>query len=718
MNKIIEANLENDNKTWMVDISGKHIEKIKDYLINEGIEENGVGNIVNNAAKTLGYCPNPLVDEEKSITGLVIGKVQSGKTSNFISLIALAFDNNYNIVIVFGGTKNNLLKQNKTRIEEYFENVDDVVVLSTVEDKDELTESKINNFIELGKKIIIVTLKHPKRINDLREDLISKSSINEQPILIIDDEGDEYSLNTLSKKGKESAVFSAIKQLLAVCKKRAFISVTATPQANIIIPVVNVLSPDFGLLVEPGVGYCGLDTFHDVGSQYCIEIDESEKSILDNNGVPESFYKALSMYFVGAAIYHERSEKNKKYSILIHPSRIVKDLSSVLNKTEEIVEHWRMLARNPDDIEFESLKNHLKVAFEEYRNQGVAVKNYDEIQDAILYQIKDCGIHLITGNNHLNDKDKNYTNNIYIGGDMLGRGLTIKGLSITYIIRTSKGTSNVDTVQQRARWFGYKRDILDLCRIFASKKILEEFEDIKNHEEDLWFTIEQNNLNGINFKNMKRLFILSDRLRMTRTSVAETTKYSFNSWNCENNFIERQEFQNNNVAVINQILRDFSDKIQIESYGKDSHNKVIRDLSFSTIVNDYLSKFHFPLEAECNYTFIKKINEFLANTGEEIKCDLVWPRCEKIGKEWVQKDSKHDVKNGKIKNYMVGQRPKGAIGDDIKYPGDRRIIRGNVIEIQFHNIYDNLTGRNSVTIALYIPSNYIGRMQNLIVAEN
>lgn len=718
MNNVIEAKLENNNKTWMVDISGGHIEKIKDYLLQDGIAESGVNNIVNNAAKTLGYCPNPLVDEDKSVTGLVIGKVQSGKTSNFISLIALAFDNNYNIVIVFGGTKNNLLKQNKTRIEEYFEKVDDVVVLSTVEDKDELTEAKINNFIELGKKIIIVTLKHPKRINNLREDLISKSSICEQPILIIDDEGDEYSLNTLSKKGKESSVFASIKQLLAVCKKHAFISVTATPQANIIIPVVNVLSPDFGVLVEPGIGYCGLDTFHDVGSQYCIEIDDNESSILDNDGVPASFYRALALYYVGAAIYHERSKKTKKYSMLVHPSRIVKDLSSVLSKTEEIVEHWRMLAKNPDDIDFDSLKRHLVSAFDEYKEQGVLVKSYDELQDKILYQIKDCGIHLITGNNHLNDKDKNYTNNIYIGGDMLGRGLTIKGLAITYIIRTSKGTSNVDTVQQRARWFGYKRDILDLCRIFASKKILEEFEDIKNHEEDLWFTIEQNNLNGINFKNMKRLFVLSNKLRMTRTSVGDTYKYSFNSWNCENNFIDRQEYQDNNVEVVNKILNDFDDKIQIISYGDKSHNRVIRDLPFSTIVNDYLSDFHFPVDAECSFTFIKKINEYLSNSGECILCDIVWPRCECIDGKWIQKDSKHDIKNGKISNYMVGQRPKGATGDSIKYPGDRKINRGNVIEIQFHNIYDNLTGKNSITIALYMPSNYIGRMQNLIIADN
>ena len=93
---------------------------------------------------------------------------------------------------------------------------------------------------------------------------------------------------------------------------------------------------------------------------------------------------------------------------------------------------------------------------------------------------------------------------------MLGRGLTIKGLCVTYITRTAKHASNVDTVQQRARWFGYKTKYLDLCRIFAVSKILNEFMDIRDHEEDLWQTIEMTNSQGIEFKNMPRIFSLSD----------------------------------------------------------------------------------------------------------------------------------------------------------------------------------------------------------------
>lgn len=706
MDNIIKAHIKNKSDYWMVDMSGMHASLIKDYLINnDGIPENGAQKIINNAARTLGYCPNPSSNEDKSVTGIVIGKVQSGKTSNFISLTALAFDNGYNIVVVLGGTKKNLLKQNKERIEEYFENASDVVVLNASEDEEELTESKINNFIDLGKKIIIVTLKHAKRIKDLKNNLFSEETINTQPIMIIDDEGDEYSLNTKYKKNEQSAVFASIKSLLHVCRKRAFISVTATPQANIIVPVLDTLSPDFGILVYPGEGYCGLDVFHGVDSPYCIEISE-ESSILDNEETPESFHDALAMFFVGAAIYRERTEKNKKYSMLIHPSRMVKDLSYVKKKTEELMEIWRSNAKNPDDIEFEFWKERLKKAFEQYKKDGVEVKSFETLLDSIYDQIKDCGIHLITGEKHLNKKDKNYSNNIYIGGDMLGRGLTIKGLAITYIIRTAKGVSSIDTVQQRARWFGYKEDILDLCRIYATNKILEEYQEIKSHEEDLWMTIEENNYNGVGFKNMKRLFIISDKLRMTRPSIGDTSTYQFLSWNKGTAFIEKEEYQEYNKQIEQKLVDDNYNSIVDNKYG----GLAVRDLNFSDVVDKYLSKIHFANKSNVDNSFIVALKKLLTQTNVDAKCDIVWPRSSKRDGKVIQEESVHTIDaNGHIPNYMVGENPN--------YPGDGYIRRGDVIEVQFHNICDRKTRKNSLTIAIYVPENYIGRMSRVVEAD-
>lgn len=138
-----------NDKTWMVNIDGKYSDVIREYLINDGIPEDGVDQILQNAAKTLGYCPNPEKDDICQRTGIVIGKVQSGKTSNFISLTALAFDNGYDIVVVLGGTKKPLVKQNRERIVEYFGDDNDVVVLDTTDYRDQLNEKSIKQFTQI-----------------------------------------------------------------------------------------------------------------------------------------------------------------------------------------------------------------------------------------------------------------------------------------------------------------------------------------------------------------------------------------------------------------------------------------------------------------------------------------------------------------------------------------------------------------------------------------
>ncbi len=716
-NSIITANRNSQKKNWLVDLSGEYISIVEKYLLNEGISKDGVNKIISNSAKILGYCPNPNDPAKHRCTGLVIGKVQSGKTSNFIAVTANAFDNGYNIVVILGGTKKNLLKQNKERIQEYFEATQNVVVLNAYEDRELISEGNIRNFISLGKKIIIVTLKHQTSIKYIKDNLVSKSYIKTQPILIIDDEGDEYSLNTKFKKDDESANYKAIKNLRDSCERCAYLSVTATPQANIIIPRIDVLSPDFAILVEPGEGYCGLDVFHDANSQYCIEIKEDE-NLLDGN-VPKSFYDAIDMFFVGAANYHIRSEgefgKKNNLSMLIHPSRIVNDLSKVAEITKQIVDKMRSFASDPNDISYISFKNRLEKVYNNYKESGANMVPFELIMNNIYNELLDCGIHLITGQNKFNGQDRNYLNNIYIGGDMVGRGLTFKGLMITYIIRSAKGVSNVDTLQQRARWFGYQmytKNYLDLCRIYATAKIISDFEAIKEHEEDLWKMVEEFNLNGYNFKNMKKIFMLPDSLRPTRTSVGETEKYTFSAWTCENRFIENQEYQKYNLALIDELKDEFKDKIQIDVYGqKDgTKNLTIRNLSYEYVVHKYLNRFHTPINGKIDVNFLEQIIVSVKMQGLDPICDLVWPRYDYL-------DGKQKIKineDGIINNYMIGRRPKVIKSEEeIVYKGDKYICRGDVIEIQFHNILNEVTNETSLCMAIFVPNNY--RLKKMIV---
>lgn len=698
-----------ENKMWAVNIDGRYMSAVQNYLEADGIPTEGVTKIVDNAARTLSYCPDPNKDNATQETGIVIGKVQSGKTSNFISITALAFDNGYNVVVVLGGTKKPLVKQNRERIREYFNATKDVLVLDTTDYKDELTSKKILRRIKNGKKIVIVALKNTTQINYVAENVFDDAALTDKATLIIDDEGDEASLNSLVKKGKKSSTYKAIENLKSKLKRHCFLSITATPQANLLIDTLDVLSPEFGILVDPGQGYCGLDVFHS-NNRYTERIPDSETSLLDD-GIPKSFVKALSMFFVACAIYRSRGMNHgEKMSMLIHPSQIKADHEKVHKKVTQLVDEWIDKSENKNDIAYESLKKILTSAYNEYANLGVSdLLPFDSLEDEIIQVINECGIHKINGDSVQNKTDDLYDYNIYVGGAMLGRGLTLKGLVITYIIRTSKGTSNVDTVQQRARWFGYKIKYLDLCKIFAVGKIIKEFKDIRDHEEDLWQTVKEANAQGTNFKEMARIFTLSDGLRMTRSSVAKTEGYSFKFWNKQRLFQSDIDIINSNKSVLNSVKNDWTDKLITKQFGEGAPYNIIENLDFSYVKSNIFDKFTFVTGERFNRSVVDKLAVLLKRKELNPKVDVIWMR------DKENEFSNHDIEDNHIPNYSVGRRPKD-INKPVLYLGDDyQFVKNDTMQLQIHNIKDNITGIDSPTLAFYIPKTVIEKLTNLVI---
>lgn len=697
-----------EDESWMIDTSGKYATMIKKYLEADGIPESGADKIIQNAAKVLGYCPDPEKDVVKQLTGIVIGKVQSGKTSNFISLTALAFDNGYTHVVVFGGTKNELLKQNSERIKEYFKVAHDIVVLNTKDHKSQLNAKQISQIIKMGKKVIIVALKTPGQINSISNNIFSDGELKQKPILIIDDEGDEASLNTLVKKGKKSSTYKAIEFLKMRLTRHCFVSVTATPQANLLIDSMDVLSPDFGILVDPGKGYCGLDVFHVANSPYVKEIPESESSLLDE-GVPASFYEALATFFVACGVFAARGSKpGSKMSMLIHPSQLKIDHTIVKSKTEKIVEIWRKMAANRNDIAYDSLKKRLKSAYLSYKDANVMdLPDFALVEKKALEAIEFCALHIVNGDSVPNGADDIFDYNIYIGGAMLGRGLTLRGLTVTYIIRTAKGTSTVDTVQQRARWFGYKTKYLDLCRIYAVKKILKEFREIREHEDDLWDTVRDANLSGTRFKDIARIFVLSDDLKMTRASVATAERAIFKLWNVQYHFVSSQEYRQKNKNVIEQFRIKNQNNIFEKRYGGGNPYVVVGGLTYQEVYSQLISKLVFPEESKVNIGLFQKLKVLLEKKSINPQVDVIWMR--------YGSTSKHCISDGEIPNYMVGRRPADYSKPEI-YAGDRyQFVTEDRMQLQIHMIEDTNTGIVSPAVAFYIPKQCIEKLTNLVI---
>lgn len=706
---IIEMKYVNKNpNSWNIELDGFYSEHIKKFLSLTGIPDDGILTIYSNAAKTLSYCPNPKNTSIQQETGIVIGKVQSGKTSNFISLISLAFDNGYDIAIVLGGTKKPLLKQNSDRIKEYFHDVkDNVFVLNSNENADHLNEENIRGFLRREKKVIIVGLKSVKQINTIMQ-IFTNNTLNERPVLIIDDEGDEYSLNTKVKQKKESSTYSAILNFKNTLQRHCYVSVTATPQANLLINKIDDLSPDFGVLVPPGNGYCGLDVFHS-DDKYTITIPENEEPLIEV-GIPASLKKSLAMFFVACAIQSHRTHRKDKLSMLIHISQFKKDHELEYKKVQELIKEWGLKTSDKKDVSYISVCEIMKDAHSEYSKGNVRdFPTFEEIEDEIIFAINNSHVHKINGDNTLNGEDDFYEYNIYVGGTMLGRGLTIKGLCITYITRTAKNASNVDTVQQRARWFGYKTKYLDLCRIFAVSKILNEFMDIRDHEEDLWQTIEMTNSQGIDFKNMPRIFSLSDKLKPTRSSVAEVESYTFYSWNKQRIFQDDEAYATSNINILNDFRENNVDNLEIIERQVGAPFSILRDASYFSIYKDIIEKFIFPETSKINKGIFAKLYQLLQNKNLNPNIDIIWMRDGITSKHPVNKDTKI------ISNYFVGRSPKD-LSKPANYEGDdKEFIRPNTMQLQIHMIENKETGFVSPTLSLYLPNEIISKLTGLVV---
>lgn len=701
----------NDNNAWEIRMDGEKAATISKSLLSDGMPEESVIQTMNNAAEVLGYCPNPASEEPCKKTGIVIGKVQSGKTSNFISLTALAFDNGYKVIVVFGGTKKILVGQNKARIEQYYRELADteVVILDTNSNKSILNSEKIEQFVEMGRNVIIVALKKPIQIKRIRENVFEGSYLSDYPTLIIDDEGDEASLNTLVKKNKKSSTYLEIEKLKNALARHCFVSVTATPQANILIDAIDVLSPDFGVLVNPGMGYCGLDVFH--GSNgYVIPIPENDD--LQGKGLPESFKRALAMFFVACAIHRTRTgDPNAKLSMLVHESQFTEVHKNEYEKIMAVINQWRNTSSNKKDIAYkQDLKKLLKDAYSEYETRETrGLTSFQDLEDKIIDAIKGCNAHIVNGLNASNGDDKYYSYNIYIGGSLLGRGLTIKNLAITYITRTPKGKATVDTSEQRARWFGYKRDILDLCRVFMVPKLEGEFLAIRDHEEDLWETVQYAHMQGTRFKDIVRIFTLSNSMRMTRTSVADADTFKFTHWNKQRIFQDVSDYIISNTTIIDSFKDNNKDNAEVQSFGEGAPYTIVHS-TFDVVCDELLSRFLFPTEEpKLNDQLIHHLKLALEKHNIHPQMDVIWMR----DRDGATSD--HDIKEGnRIPNYSVGRRPKDQNRPQVYAGDDKQFCKDGVLQLQIHNIRDNASSIVSPTLALYIPDDIVSQITDLV----
>lgn len=697
---INEVNDEMNEEFWEVDIDGRERNRLEEHMGH--IDELGRQKIFTTAAKILSKCPNPNAIEGAS-SGLALGKVQSGKTSSFVALTALAFDNNYRIVIVLAGTKKNLLSQTDQRIRKQL-NIDmrsdrKIASLSTKDNLEDLQQDEIAAIIESGNNVLITALKHHDHIEKIRQ-VFSSSDLNNLPTLIIDDEGDQASLNTKVKKGKRSKTYDVITQMKSTFNHHAFVAYTATPQANLLINTLDDLFPDFCTLVEPGDNYTGGSTFHGKNQDKYMRIIP-ENDIDFEKKIPDKFIEALGIYFVGGALRSLRKDKGL-HSMLIHTSVSKADHEHVTTRIKSLVQKWKTIMNMPkNDPSREGIEQIFFTAYEDLtKHTSKASPSWRDVQDQLKNELRE---HKIFKVNSSKDADStntklNLKNNIFIGGNMLERGVTIDGLAITYITRRAK-TSQSDTVEQRARWFGYKGSYLDVCRIFAPLDIKNGFSDLLGDEDYLWNRLKENEIQGVPVRSWSRIIRCSPQFRPTRPSVATVVKVKVSDWIIQSRPSINEEIASNNMDLVKGIFS--SEESFIENFGGTQH-RLLRNYGLKSLYEETISLVKNDRKDDDAILSIKTVIRNLIKSNPSQTIDLVL------------------MHNGekRSRNYKKNRIDQLMQGKNKKYKGDKKFLDSS-LSLQFHIVQPipdqgDLKVKETVALALYVDDELVEELGNLV----
>lgn len=488
------------------------------------------------AQTILGRCVPP-AQKAGTNTGLVVGYVQSGKTLSFTTLLALARDNGYKLVVVIAGIATNLKSQSEKRlikdlaIEDlsqwaHYENPSPTKggVVKAIQN----ALTRLNDpLVPTHKKraVLITVLKNHSRLKNLVS-VLQSLRLASVPALVIDDEADQASLNTMARKNralrqnKKSATYDWITQVKGALPHHTFVQYTATPQAPLLIQIADVLSPSFAELLTPGSGYVGGAEFFN-GTNRLIELIPSSDIPTSDNELtspPETLQRALRYFLLGAAV-HYLKDKGGKRSMMVHPSQLTDPHGDYKSWVEETIDTWKTWLDQPKTSR--AYKACARLFAPEYRSlsktQG-GLPSLDKLVQAVKYVLQDIQIVQVNSTEQ-GERDVKWGLHDYwilIGGQKLDRGFTVEGLTVTYMPR-SKGTGNADTLQQRARFFGYKAGYKGLCRVFLPIDVKEVFEKYVEHETSIRKKLAA--FRGRPLSEWKRDFLLSRAMAPTRSSV-------------------------------------------------------------------------------------------------------------------------------------------------------------------------------------------------------
>lgn len=524
--------------------------RLRSYLVeHRKFSADAVSSLGSKAARVMTHLGNPADAAVRASRGLVVGHVQSGKTTNFTAVIAKAIDAGYRLIIVLSGTTNLLRNQTQRRLDMElvgYENVlrhkdegeehdystdpawpdrfirymrlpsllGSVDILRLTGREDFQSQSAGINPLEFefekrekakplfdrenldhASARLVIVKKQKDRLQKLCKLLrgVGTDRCKEIPALIIDDESDQASVNTLNpnrpRKGKDekerTAINGYIVDLLNLLRRAQYIGYTATPFANCFVKPddpADIYPSNFMVSLERPQGYMGASDFHDFQPVPAGRMSNEGAHVrgIPRDGMTDDrlLAEAIDAFVLTAAIKEFRAARGKDefshHTMLVHDSPLQGEHEATAAKIRELwkaagydspraaARLWALLVRDfkpvwedrgaglPFPRSLNQLLPHL----------GSALGKIRKASDPVLIVNSAEGA-------DVPDFDKTSVWKIIVGGTKLSRGYTVEGLTISYFRRRSR---NQDTLMQMGRWFGFRPSYRDLVRLYIGRR--------------------------------------------------------------------------------------------------------------------------------------------------------------------------------------------------------------------------------------------------------
>jgi hypothetical protein len=508
----------------------------------------------------------PVEQPEFLCCGLVVGYVQSGKTANFTAVAARAADVGYRLIVVLSGIHDSLRNQTQKRLEAELINIGAKWTTLTSEADDFQNPVVANGFSGAG-TVLVVAKKIPpvlRRLNRWIRDL--EGQMADIPVLMIDDEADQASINTKGNRrdpsvddessvetGDPSLTNELIRDTLQRIPRATYIAYTATPFANILIEPnavdfevgIDLFPKDFVIQLPRPDGYTGTEQLFgpsSAGRDVIRSVPDSDVRALkpkrrrkrdllvtdEGLSLPQSLCDAVLVFAVTGAIRLLRGQANRPNTMLVHVSQLQVDQVRIGGAIEQQLKAWR----DHERIVPGSAKQILSSALVDLGEIVLPVDRDVILNEAAinLSRIQVVVLNSTTGE-ELDYESKPNRQLIAVGGNRLSRGLTLEGLTISYFLRT---TSMADSLLQMARWYGFRSGYDDLIRIWTTEVIAQWFVELALVEESLRDSITAMNIAGRRPDEMAIRMRAHSDLLLTSKRKSRMLEKNSRSWSGEN----------------------------------------------------------------------------------------------------------------------------------------------------------------------------------------